>query len=72
MWELDHSAPIALMRSVGVPPRSKAGLLTCSSSRSGGLPVDPTQQWPNNASPLAAYSGATARDFHPLPFSLTD
>ena len=23
-----------------------------------------------NASPLAAYSGATVRDFHPLPFSL--
>src|SRR5207244_5694258 len=25
-----------------------------------------------NASPLAAYSGATVRDFHPLPFSLAN
>jgi len=34
------------MRSVGEPPRFKAGLLTYSSSRSGSLPIDPTQQWP--------------------------
>ncbi len=67
-----HFAPTALMRSVGEPPSLKAGLLAYRSSRSGGLPIEGFNSGLNIASPLTVHSGATARDFNPLPFSLTD
>jgi len=52
--------------------QSKAGLLAYRSSRSGGLPIEEFNSGLNIASPLTVNSGATAREFHPLPFSLTD
>ena len=48
---------------------SKAGLLTCRSSRRR-LPSHSSWNSGLAAGPLSAYSGGTVRDFHPLPFSL--
>src|SRR5207247_2968317 len=48
------------------------GLLTYWSLRAGGLPVYFCNSGSSHASPLAAYSGATVRGFHPLPFSLAN
>jgi hypothetical protein len=51
---------------------SEAGLLTCRSLRSWRPSRSSwKEQWLRTcASALAAYSGATVRAFHPLPFSL--
>jgi hypothetical protein len=46
----------------------KAGLLTHRSSRFGNLPI-PQGTVVLPADSLAAHSGATVRDLHPLPFS---
>jgi len=48
---------------------SKAGLLTHRSLRTGDLPI-PEGTVVFFCRPLAAHSGGTAREFHPLPFSL--
>ncbi len=52
----------------GASAISEAGLLTYRSSRTGYLPV-PERNSGILCRPLAAYSGATVRDSHPLPFS---
>ena len=70
--EIIAAVPTALERSVASPQHSKAGLLAYRSSRSGGLPIEEFNSGLNIASPLTVNSGATAREFHPLPFSLTD
>jgi hypothetical protein len=46
----------------------KAGLLTDRSTQPGTFPFF-LEQW-LIAGPLAAHSGATVRESHPLPFSL--
>ncbi len=60
--------PFTLTRSAA-QLMSKAGLLTHRSSRTGDLPV-PEGTVVFFCRPLAAHSGGTAREFHPLPFSL--
>jgi hypothetical protein len=52
----------------GTELRIKAGLLTDRSSQTRHLPV--LGRTVAFAGPLAAHSGATVREFHPLPFSL--
>ena len=61
--------PLALQRSVAQAPLPEAGLLTHRSSRPGNLPI-PEGTVEFLADPLAAHSGATVRELHPLPFSL--
>jgi hypothetical protein len=49
----------------------EAGLLTCGSSYSP-TPSQPSRgQWPALLAFVPAYSGASVRDFHPLPVSST-
>ncbi len=74
-WEMRRSGspdqlitPFALTRSAA-QLMPKAGFLTHRSSRTGDLPI-PEGTVVFFCRPLAAHSGGTARESHPLPFSL--
>jgi hypothetical protein len=67
------AVPTALERSVVSTFSTPRQVSWLTGHRSlAGLPIEEFNSGLNIASPLTVNSGATAREFHPLPFSLTD